>query len=51
MQILLKKTHWPYSIGKIREILRGNVIGACNSQSHGPTEFEDFFNLIRDRAT
>ena len=43
MQILLKKTHWPYLTGKIFEILRGNVIGACNSQLHGPIQFEDFF--------
>ena len=27
------------------------MIGAHNSQSHGPMEFEDFFNLKSDRAT
>ena len=26
------------------------MIGSCNSRSHGPIKFEDFFNLIRDRA-
>ena len=25
------------------EILRGNMIGSCNSRSHGPIEFKDFF--------
>ena len=29
----------------------GNMIGSCNSRSHGPIEFEDFFNLIRDCVT
>ena len=35
----------------VSENLRGNVIGSCNSWSHGPMEFEDFFKLLSDRAT
>ena len=27
----------------VREILHRNVIGSCNSRSHGPVESEDFF--------
>ena len=36
-----KQHTWPYSTGKNREML-GNVIGSCNSRSHGPIKFEDF---------